>query len=73
MPNRKTVITPALADLPPIARAMMLRLLSVAAASGMNLPSEMLEEIESISIEGADPRWQVRRMKQILDRWARCH
>jgi hypothetical protein len=61
----------AVEDLPPDARATVLRLLSFAAANRMNLPNEMLAEIQSISVEGADPEWQVQQMKQILDRWAR--
>jgi hypothetical protein len=73
MSNRKTLPMDMLGNLSPLARATMLRLLSVAGASGMNLPREMLDEIESISIEGADREWQVRRMNQILDHWAPSH
>ena len=54
-------------------RTVLLRLLSVVAGSDIALQPEMLVEIAAISIEGADPRWQIEQMELILDRWAREH
>jgi hypothetical protein len=53
--------------------ALMFRLLSVLKANNLALPEEMLDAIESISIEGADPRWQIDEMRKILDRWVLRH
>lgn len=47
----------------------MLRLLSLLKANNLVVPEEMLEAIELISLEGADPRWQIEEMQKILDRW----
>jgi len=37
------------------------------------MSAEMLDEIEAISIEGADPEWQISELKKILDRWVTEH
>jgi hypothetical protein len=58
-----------IADLPADAHALILRLLSIVAAAGCVLPEEMLQEIGTISIEGADPQWQIDEMEKILNRW----
>ena len=60
-------------DLPSEVRETIIRLMCVAAGNGMDLPSEMLEEIAAISIDGADPQWQIEQMQRILDRWAPIH
>lgn len=73
MDHTKATTPEPLADLAPEARALMVRLLAVVSANGFSLPKEMLEDIESISVHGADPDWQIERMKQILDRWAPRH
>jgi hypothetical protein len=49
------------------------RLVSVLAANDSILPSEMLSEIDAISKPGADPEWQIKRLTEILDRWATQH
>ncbi len=61
------------ADLPADAHALILRLLSILAAEGAELPEEMLGEIERISIAGADPQWQMDEMEKILSRWMPRH
>ena len=61
------------ADLPADAHALILRLLSILATEGAGLPEEMLGEIERISIEGADPQWQMDEMEKILSRWMPRH
>lgn len=60
-------------SLAPSAQALMLRLLSVLKANNLVLPEEMLDAIESISFEGADPQWQIDEMQKILDRWMPQH
>ena len=35
--------------------------------------AKMLGEIERISIEGADPQWQMDEMEKILNRWMPRH
>jgi hypothetical protein len=50
-----------------------LRLLSVLKANNLLLPEEMLDAIESISLEGVDPQWQIDEMQKILDRWMPQH
>lgn len=59
--------------LTPEARALVLRLLSVVNANGAVLPDEMLDEIQAISLEGADPLWQIEEMRKILNRWMPQH
>lgn len=59
--------------LAPSAQALMLRLLSVLKANNLVLPEDMLDAIESISLEGADPQWQIDEMQEILDRWMPQH
>jgi len=53
--------------------ALILRLLSVLKANNLLLPEEMLDAIESISLEGVDPQWQIDEMQKILDRWMPQH
>ena len=53
--------------------ALVLRLLSVLKANNLVLPEEMLDAIESISLEGVDPQWQIDEMQKILDRWMPRH
>jgi hypothetical protein len=59
--------------LPVEARETLLRLFSVVAANRLELSAEMLDEIEAISVEGVDPKWQIEQMRSILDRWATRH
>ena len=72
-PTPLNLITESFADLPADAHALILRLLSVLAAERAELPHEMLEEIGRISIEGADPQWQMDEMEKVLDRWMPKH
>ncbi len=55
------------------AKDVLLRLLSVAQGSNFQMSAEMLDEIEAISIDGADPEWQISELKKILDRWVTEH
>jgi hypothetical protein len=66
---RAKVLDTELQSLAPSAQALMLRLLSVLKANNLVLPEEMLDAIESISLEGAHPQWQTDEMQKILDRW----
>jgi hypothetical protein len=72
-PTPLNLIAECFADLPAEAHALILRLLSVLAAEGAELPEEMLGEIERISIEGADPQWQMDEMEKILNRRMQRH
>lgn len=63
-------ISLGLDKLPESARAVVERLIAVAAAHDMALPPEMLEEISAISVKGVDPKWQIDQLQKILDRWA---
>ncbi len=58
---------------PETVQAVLLRLLSVTQGRQFHVPSQMLDEIEAISIEGADPNWQIMELQKILDRWAAQH
>ncbi len=58
---------------PETAKEVLLRLLSIARGSDFQLSAQMLNEIEAISIEGADPAWQISELKKILDRWVTEH
>ncbi len=58
---------------PEPAKEVLLRLLSIAQSSDFQLSAEMLDEIAAISIEGADPVWQISELKKILDRWMTEH
>ncbi len=60
-------------SLPQTSQETLLRLLSVVAAGGVDLPEEMLAEISAISLRGVDPQWQIDQLERILDRWARRH
>lgn len=71
-PKAKALDT-ELESLAPSAQALMLRLLSVLKANDLVLPEEMLDAIEAISLEGADPQWQINEMQIILDRWMPQH
>ena len=74
-PAPLNLIADCFADLPADAHALILRLLSILTAEGAlaELPEEMLGEIERISIEGADPQWQMDEMEEILNRWMPKH
>jgi hypothetical protein len=72
-PTPLNLIAERFADLPEDAHALILRLLSVLAAGAGELPEEMRGEIERISIEGADPQWQMDEMEKILNRWMPKH
>ena len=71
-PRAKALDT-KLQTLAPSAQALMLRLLSVLEANNLVLPEEMLDAIESISLDGADPKWQIDEMQKLLDRWMPQH
>jgi hypothetical protein len=58
---------------PEMAKEVLVHLLSVAQGSGFQLSPGMLEEIEAISIVGADPDWQISELRKILDRWVTQH
>ncbi len=73
MPNRNVTKAIDYKNLPPSARETLMRLVSVVAGTGMVLPADMLEEISAISLEGADPQWQIEQMERILNRWAPKH
>jgi len=60
-------------DLPPEVRETIIRLISVVAGSGKDLPAEMPDEIAAIFIDGVDPQWQIAQMKHNLDLWAPRH
>lgn len=62
-------MTSEIQSLAPSAQALMRGLLSVLKANNLVLREEMLDAIESISLEGADPQWQIDEMQKILDRW----
>jgi hypothetical protein len=42
--------------------AAVMQLLSVTKGSDFQLSPQMLEEIESISIQSADPKWQIQEL-----------
>ncbi len=70
MPKRQPDLQPASDALSQSVRDTLMRLFSVVSANGLILPNEMLFEIEAISKLGADPEWQVKRLTELLDRWA---
>jgi hypothetical protein len=55
------------------ARALMLQLLAVLKANNAELPNQMLNEIDEISLEGVDRQWQIDEMEKILYRYMRQH
>jgi hypothetical protein len=70
---RAKAVDSELQSLASSAQALMLRLLSVLKANNLVLPEEMLDAIESISLEGVDPQWQIDEMQKILDQWMPRH
>jgi hypothetical protein len=70
---RAKAVDSELRSLVPSAQALLLRLLSVLKANNLVLPEEMLDAIESISLEGVDPQWQIDEMQKILDQWMPRH
>ena len=59
--------------IPDAAAEVVSRLLAVAQSIDFDLSQQMLEEMEAISIEGADPNWQISELRKILDRWVIQH
>jgi hypothetical protein len=55
------------------AKDTLLRLFSVSEGLDLQFPEKMLEEIRAISIEGANPDWQIGELQKILDKWANRH
>ena len=70
---RAKAVDSELRSLAPSAQALLLRLFSVLKANNLVLPEEMLDAIESISLEGVDSQWQIDEMQKILDRWMPRH
>ncbi len=73
MPKRNVTQTIDYKNLPTGARKTLAHLMSVSAESDLVLHPDMLEEISAISIEGADPEWQIEQMERILSRWTPKH
>jgi hypothetical protein len=73
MPARNARGTNAFESLPVGTHKTLMRLASALAGNNMVLPPEILDEISAISIEGADPHWQIEQMEKILDRWVPTH
>ena len=60
----------ALARMPDADRSVLLRFIGVLASFGDDLPDELFDAIEGISVYGVDPGWQLGQLEKILDRWA---
>ena len=56
--------------LAPGGRELIARLGVALVAFGEQAPKGFSEELEGITLFGADPEWQLSRLEEILNRWA---
>lgn len=59
--------------LPPRARLAVARLISLLLLYVEAAPEELLREVDAISLYGLDPRDQLQRLEELLDRWTPKH